>query len=514
MLGLGGLLACTPPATSEPVDTDTSGGEVFEEPEFLEPPNDEVQVPTDRTEDLELLVRGIHPGRTRVLLDGQSLGTGQDPAGLALLSSDQLVVRLRGALVPGNHTLQLRTSTPDELLESAEVALTVLPATEAGLAASLEDTPAFVADSLDAQGHGTRGVLLGLDTSSDEVTLHLAPATEGGWDLDDAVALPLVDLDLTDEPRFTVSAQLRTIEDAPRVRVVWRTGSEGRRLLGSDMLWPPSSLHTQELVDLDDTFVDFEYGRLGRPLLLGDTIVVEALLTRDVEQPKAGDRTLLTGHIDPATGRFGVMQASAVGNGRDIDRIEPVRDRLTAVRGGTPGLSARVAGLRTVVYEVDASTGTLSERPGGTSDRFGSLSNALGPPQTILGALDSRWVFAPISSDSPGVFLRRFDDRTNGTSEDISPSANALGALGDVTAPVVSTVIGGLPVFLVPQGSATPVVALLSAGSNARVLPLEGLACDEIVVPLSDGEARELEVACRRGRDIYRGALRLDDEDA
>lgn len=285
-------------------------------------------------------------------------------------------------------------------------------------------------------------------------------------------------------------------------------------MLGSDVLWPPAAIQVQTVVDLDESFEGFEYTRLGRPVLLGDTLVMEALLTQDVEQPASGDRTLLTCYVDVDDGRFGPVRRSALGQGRDIDRIEPVRDLLTHTLGGTPGLSARAAGIRAVVYEVDASTGTLIERSSGASDDLADLRDAEGPLHTILGPLRSRHVFAPLRANEPRVFLYRFDDRMIGESDDVGPGMNALGDITEITGSITSTIIGGLPVFLVPQGEDDPVVAIVGGGPSARVLPLEGLACDELAVPITEttAETNAVEVACRRGRDVHRGRIELDED--
>lgn len=515
MLGLAMVLACAADDGKSPgrSDAEADDDEVFEVPTFVDPPNDEATIPVDRDDDLALSVRGIRPGFTRVFIDEQSVGTGLGDGGPVSLTPDALTLHLTGALVVGEHTLQLRTLTPDESLESEIVSLIVINAEAAELTASMNDAVAFEADVIDAQGHGDAGVLLGYDLSADPVSVTVAAAQDEGWAIADRVTVPLTGFDRTDEPRFTATAALRDRDETRRLRIAWRTGEEGRALLGTDVLWPAATVHTQAVVDLAEEFEGYEYSRLGRPLILGDTLVVEALLARDVELPAPGARTLLTSYIDPVTGRYGVPRLSAVGEGRDIDRIEPVRDLLTHARGGTPGFSARVAGLRAVVFEIDSGTGALSERPTGASDRFSTLGEANGPTHTILGALDSRHVFVPLEADSPRVFLRQFDDRPGGGSEDVSPGMNALDSIGDVSAPITSTVLGGLPLYLVPQGTQTPVAAILSTGDTPRVVLLEGLACDEVAVPIGSADTMTLEVeaVCRRGRDVHRSTLRLQE---
>lgn len=515
MFGLAVLLGCAPEETPGP-DMPSGDGptEMFDVPEFLDPAGGEVTVRVDRTNDLEFGVRGIQPGLTGVIIDEQSIGIASDDSSPASLTHDTLIVRLEGSMTVGKHTLMLTTPSPAEVIDSELVTVFVTPSTVSGLTATMNDAVAFEADVIDAQGHGESGVLMGLDLESETVMLTLAPSEGDGWALDRPVTLELPEFDRADEPRFTVSASLRDVGDARRVRLAWRSGLEGRSMLGSDMLWPPASIRLQTIVDLTAEFEGFEYSRLGRPLILDDVLVMEALLTHDVERPSPGDRTILTSVIDVEHARFGPARASAIGAGKDVDHIAPVRDLSTYVRGGTPGFAARTAGVRAVAYDLDASTGTLSERPSGANGRFSAIRDADGPPQTVLGSLQTRHVFAPLQADSPRVFLRQFDDRPLGASEDASPRANALNALSDISAPVTSTVIAGLPVFLIPQGTSAPVAAVFNTGSMTRVLLLEGLACDEIAVPVTpeSAESGMISVACRRGRDIHRGTLRVDEE--
>lgn len=515
MFGLAALLGCAPNGESEPDErTDEEPDEEFVVPEFLDAASGEVMLRVDRTDDLEFNVRGVRPGLTGVFIDEQSIGIASDDTGLATLTADTLTVRLEGAMLVGDHTIKLQTLAPDKILESEVVTLFVGNSTVTGLSATMNDAVAFQADSIDAHGHGDSGVLMGLDLESETVMLTLAPSEGDGWAFGDAVTLELPDFDRTDEPRFTVSAGIREVDDERRVRIAWRSGLEGRAMLGSDILWPPPSIQVQTVVDLTAELDGFEYTRLGRPLILGDVLVMEALLTQDVERPTPGDRTLLTSVIDPTDARFGPARVSAVGGGRDIDRIAPVRDVLTHLRGGTPGFAARAAGVRGVSYDIDTSTGTLSERPSGSNDRFSALRDINGPPQTILGSLQARHVFAPLEADTPRVFLRQFDDRPRGGSEDASPGPNALEALSDISAPVTSTVIAGVPVFLIPQGIDTPVAAIYSGGPTPRVVLLDGLACEEVAVPITPDAADSgmVSVACRRGRDVHRGTIRVDEE--
>ncbi len=510
------LWACSPPPSDTPSgETDAASQEPVEAPAFLNPASGELSITLDRTDDLVLEVADVQSGLTRVFLDEQSLGGATEPNQVVQLTTDVFTLRLSGALVPGDHMLQLQTLAGGEALVSEDVLIDILPVEVPAFAASREDAVLFEADAIDAHGHGRDGMLFGIDLSTDPVELMLAPADGTGWDLDALDAIELPGFHRTDEPRFTVTAMGRDGDpDTPddnRVRVAWRAGLEGDTVTAVDAAWPVVSISTQTAITIEPWRDQTEYALLGRPLLFGETLVVEALLATDVEAPRPGDRTLLTSRLDGAPGKFGPPQRSAAVSGRDIDGIAPVRDLLTHRIGGTPGFSARVSGLRTVAFELDRTTGAITERATLANDRFSILTDATGPIQTVVGAFSTRQAFIPLGGSSPRVFLQHFEDDANGRSESAGPEPALLESLTDISAPVTSTLIAGLPVYLIPQGVDDPVVAIVSGGPTPAIRRLDGLACDEIAVPVTDESAgaRALDVACRRGREVTRGRIEV-----
>lgn len=510
------LWACSPPP-AEPSEGETGGDTdaPTEAPAFLDPVGGELTISVDRTDDLVLEVADVRSGLTRVFLDERSIGGAVEPDGLVMLTPEAFTLRLSGALVPGDHVLQLQTLAGDEALISENVLLDVLPVQVPSFEASLDDAIVFEADAIDAHGHGDDGMLFGIDLSADPVELALAPAQGVGWDVAAVDRIELPGFQRTDEPRFTVTAVGRRGDpedpDDDRVRVAWRAGFEGDTVLAADAPWPIVGINTQTAVTLDPWRDETEYALLGRPLMLGETLVVEALLATDVETPRPGDRTVLTSRLDGEPGKFGPPQRSAVASGRDLDGIAPVRDLLTHRVGGTPGFSARVSGLRTVAFELDRVTGAITERATVANDRYSILTDATGPIQTIVGAFSTRQAFIPLGGSSPRVFLQHFEDDANGRSENASPEPAQLESLTDISAPVTSTVVAGLPVYLIPQGVDDAVVAIVSGGPTPAIRRLEGLACDELAVPVTDASAdtRSIEVACRRGRDVSMGRVEV-----
>ncbi len=518
---LGAALAIASCGGSDPEASDdemsaTESAPPLEAPEFLDPADGELAIRVDRIGDVVLGVQSIETGLTRVILDGHSLGGLAEPSAAGQLGGGELRLNMAGAMVSGNHTLKLRTQDSAEPLDSTEVLVALIPVMPPALQATLDSQVLFEADAIDAQGHGATGVLYGLDLQTDPPSLTAFRASGPGWNTDEAVTLGLPSFSVTDEAIHAVTATAtvpgRTL-DTPaegRLRVAWRAGDEGEAVLAIDAAWPVRTPSIQTAVDLRGGWVgSAEYATLGRPVMLGDTLVVEALLATDVEQPHPGDRTLVTTRIEGEPGRFGPPQRSSVADGVDIDRIGPLRDLLTHRAGGVPGLSARIAGLRPVALELDAVTGALAQRPTGAGDRFSVLSDATGPLQMVLGALGSRQVFTPLGGPSPRVFLQQFSDRDDGVSNNAAPTADRLGDLDEPSGPATSTVVGGLAVFLIPQGASAPVVAVVAGGETPSVQRLEALRCDELAFPITDlaNEDREVAVACRRGREVSLGTL-------
>lgn len=521
MLGAS-ILACTPQGNADDDESDTtSPPPELEEPEFLEPPNDEVTIRIDRSEDLVLGVNEIVPGLTRIVLDGQEgSGVGEEGRNF-ILTTTELTLQLRGGLIPADHVMQLQTQAADSpTLRSSEVLIRVQRVDAPRLAASLDSNVIVEADTLDAQGHGEEGLLYTLDLQQDEALLTLFAAQDTGWDTDTPSQVELPEFVPIEDARFAVSATLHTHDDEVRTRVAWRAGSQGDRILGIDAPWPLEGIVVQRAIEVSTAVDEYgsaaiEYATLGRAVWVGDTVVAEALLATDVEHPLPGSRTLLTAQLQGEPARFGPTRLSTVGEGRDIDLLAPTTDLLAHATGGVHGLSARAAGLRPVVIDVDPTTGTLSERPTSANDRFSIIHDATAPIQTVLGALGSRQVFTPLGGPEPRVFLQHLGDHPGGGATNAAPRGTQLEMLDEPSGPAVATVLAGVPLYIVPQGVERPVVAILSVGTTPSVQPLDGLACDDIAVPRTEAsaETREVSVACLREREVSIGRITALEEE-
>jgi hypothetical protein len=494
-------------------DTDTDGALDVEAPVFLETA-DELRIPVTRADDLVLPVDDVVLGLTRVILDGASVGPLSDANRIGNLTGDALTLRLTGAMVPGMHTVRLRTSVGEEPLESRELALDVFAEGPGTPVASIGSNAVLQADVVFATGYDTEGLLVAVDLEASPPVARLHRAAGTGWSLGDRVEIPLDDLHLDGGPRTAVAAHLAAGDLDPaddRVRLAWRAGSEGEALIVADSPWVAPRPMARSVLDAHAIAGSAEYARLGRPLVLGDDVVAEILLATDVEQPHPGDRTLVKLRVGESPVDTGEPQITRIEGSNDIDALSPTIDILGHVGGGPHTFAARVAGVRPVLFTVDRESGELASRVSAANDNLSVLADLAMPMLTVLGAFDSRQVFAPLQGGDAGarVLLWHSDDTDAGGATDASPTADQLAGIGDPTADAVGTLVGGAPIYLVPMGVDAPAYAFVSTGPVPLVGPVDGMQCDEIAVPVSmeanRGDATQ--VACRRGRDVLLGTL-------
>jgi hypothetical protein len=496
-------------------DTDTDGVDDLAAPQFNDPVS-ELRVSVTRAEDLVLPVTDVAIGLTRVVIDGASVGSLSDANRIGHLTGDALTLHLTGGMVPSTHTVRLRTSGAEEPLESREIAMLLVPQVTPVPTASIDNDVVLQADAIFATGYGNDGLLVAIDLEAvpPVATVHRGAGT--GWSLADPIAVPLDELHVDGAPRLAVHAHVAAGGPDPaddRVRVAWRAGLEGDSIIVADSPWQEPRPMPRRILDVSAIAGSVEYARLGRPLVLGDDVVTEALLATDVEQPHPGDRTLVFVRIAGSPIDAGEPQVTRIEGRNDIDALTPTIDLLGHVGGGPHTFAARVAGSRPVVFHVDRESGELSSRVSVANDNLSLLADLAMPMVTVLGAFDSRQVFAPLEGGSEGarVILRYFDDGEANGAVDASPLPEQLEGIGDPTADAVATLVGGAPIYLVPMGADAPAWAFVSTGPSPLVTTVEGLQCDEIAVPVNTdsnrGDASQL--ACRRGRDVSLGTLRM-----
>ena len=516
------LLAGCPDGAGDSGDTDAgteTGAPVeLEPPVLLEPLDEELILPVTRTDDIVLGVTQITPGVTRVVLDGKNVGPLSNDNRIGTLTSDTLTLRLAGAMVPGDHQLKLRTpgalDDRGDPLESREVTLRINGATTPVPVASVGDTVSFNADAILTAGYDSDGVLIAVDQEADPAIATAYRGAGGGWDLSTPSDFELRGFVPDGDPRHGLSGCVHTDTGTAdeRVRVVWRVGAEGTAINVGDRHWPDGFAATRTALVLDELVDTGEYARLGRPLIYGSTVVAELLHTRNAEQLLPGDRTVVTVKLSGSPPQPLTPQITTVVGQNDIEFLSPAIDPVGHAVGRSLAFAARVAGVRPVVFTLDEESGGLSIAVTEAADRLSLLGDLAAPMVTVLGAFDSRQVFSPLHANADGarVMISYFDDGLSSGASDASPNAGQLVELGDPTGAIVATILHGAPVYVVPQGPDTPAFGFTSTGPSPTVGPIEGLACDEVAIPVAsegiNGDAVQL--ACRRGRDVFLGTLR------
>lgn len=485
-------------------------------PRLLDPASDDVEIPITRVVELEFGVADVVSGFTTVVLDGQSLGPLQEGSVIGELGRETLRLRTGGAMAPGEHTLVLRTQGAEEVLESREVLLRLTPSAPATLTAELDDAPAFEADVVFSTGADAATLLVGMNASPDaEAALHVVPVGEGpSWDITGALDVPLPlrtedeELALTVAVARVVAAELSPDDD--RLRVAWRARPGADQILLVDTLWNTPAFAPRAALELStDLLGNAEAGILGRPLLVGDTLVVEALLATDVEQPRPGDRVLITTHLDGTPSEAGTPRVSQLSVGADMDRLGEVVDLQGVAVGANPRFSARVAGVTPAVVSADHGSGALSLGPSLANDVVSALGGLEHPPVTLLSSFSTRTLFASVGNDPLRALVLQFDDRRAAGRRDIAPSAASLDGLPEPTGPAVGTVIAGAPVFLLPLGSNDDAVAFVVNGESTDIKRIAGLTCDALALSHTTvGNASGVAaIACHRGREVFVGRL-------
>ncbi len=513
------LLLCGCPRVEKPeideADTDTEGDVEVVPPAILEP-LDEIHIPVTRFDDLVLPVSDVTLGLTRVLVDDKSVGPLSGRNIIGTLTADALTLRLTGAMVDGTHTVRLRTSGTEEPLDSREIVLRIVPDPPPTIVASIGDEVAMEADSVFATGYDDDGLLVAIDLQASPPFAVVHRGLGIGWDLDAPVTFPLEDLDAGDAPRNAVHAHLHAGEPDPnddRIRVVWRSGIEGDGLVVGDSPWTVPHPMPRRILDVSDIPGAVEYARLGRPLVLGNDLIVEALLATDVERPRPGDRTLVTIRIAGTPIEASPPRLLRVVGTSDVDALAPTIDVVGRLGGGPHTFAARVDDMRPVLFTVDPGSGELGANVMFANDNVSVLPDLAMPMVTVLGAFGSRQVFGPLRGGNAGarVLLWHIDDGMAGSGFDASPRAAQLEGIGDPTGDAVGTIVHGAPIYLVPMGSDAPAWAFVSTGPEPFAGPVEGLRCDEIAAPVAMVGVRgdRIRVACRRGRDVLIGTLRV-----
>ncbi len=503
-LGLG-LPACAGgPGANDDAAGSSTGEPPRPTPAFIDPAGDELRIPVTRFRDLEVDVSQVRPGITAVVVDGVSIGTLPLGSRVGDLDERRLRLRLTGALRAGQHTLELVTPAGVDARASDPLTVVITPEPSAGWTWDLDAEVLAEGEGLIATGQGERGALVLVDdghVDGSPTTITIWPAQGTGWERGRHRQLPLPGHRpaLGERVAALDVARVGTGDDE-RLRVAWRVDVPGRRAVVVDVAWQgqlPRGDHT--IVDIASQWASgVEYAEVVRPVVLGDVVLVEVIAAVDVEQARPGDRRILAARLDPA-GELVATQPFQLGV-VDSGSLAPVLDTLAPADAGGAIASFILGEQRLGLVEVDPAKSTMSLAGASGIPTDERVAHTVDGFATVIGALGSRTA-AAATDDLQAVLLAGIDD----LSATVEIQALELPEGDPIAAPLSAGVIAGIPVFLAPRG-ASDVVLVAVRSSEPEVVALEGLACDQIVVPrtAAGNDAGTLAFAC-----LQAGALRV-----
>jgi len=477
----------------------------FPPPDFVEPAGAELRIELSRDFDLDLDLSGVEAGRTVLMIDGESVGPLLSSSPIGAILDQRLLVYLRGAMVPGEHALQLVTfdDVENESSEVVKVFLEPLAAPVVGWAPSGD--PLATGDALVPAGPGARGVLGVVDFASDPPRLHAWRTDARSWDRGSTRTLALPGLRRrTGERGAAVSAVVDGPAASATLRVAWRVDAPGSAIAAVEVPWATSDdgAPTMVLVPESEWLGAREWVDVVRPMLAGDMLLAELVAPGDAEQARPGDRVVATvalARIDEP-GAPQLVQLGVV----DLDRLAHVVDPLVEATGTSDAVLVRSDHREPIVLDVDREARTVRRRAS-TVDAGDARWNALvGPPAASAAAFGSRIV---AGTDGDQLLLGMLADR--GTNAPVLAQVGLEGerATGD---PALAW-IDGVPVVLVPRGDAD-VLAVPVTSALPRAQALAGLACDAMIGPstIASSDDRVGTIACLRARELKLLVLRLE----
>ena len=509
------LAACHSGSDDASGSDDSSGttGESTPAPAFLNPAVGGFRIAANQLEPELLLVQNIEPGVTQVLVDNlASAGLGPDgPFGE--LTEDSLTLLVRGALIAGEHSLQLLTPSPEGPRYSVRLTMQIQPP-DPGLrptfGVDLGAAPIATGNALIASGGGEGGLLgvLGMDGTTPK--LRLFPADADGWSADASVVVPLAGHVPGDMSLTPAVAAIALPEQgggpARRMRVAYTVGLPASAIATRDIALDPDPVVLEPVTafDLPTALAGtpVEWATFGRPALLGQTLLAELHAAADTEQPHPGDRRLVASFWRGEALSWAPPQRIGTATPTDLDSLGPAPVLWDISGVNSPALSLRLGGAFPGVLTV-SDTGALSiTSPIVTTplDVRGEIALT-----TIISDFGSRTVAAV---DPQGRFSLSLLDTSRGNApRRISPKAAQLGG-SPVTGSLAAGVGRGFPFFLVPHGDVAPVTVVVSDGAESFVQTLADLHCDALALAVTlagnDPELAAVPLAC-----LLNGELRL-----
>lgn len=514
-IGLGLVVGCKSGSGGEGSGSeDTTGAPVdLPAPDFLEPAGGELHVSTMQLTDIELDV-AVVAGPTDLVLDGANVGPLQPAGPLGELTADLLRLRVRGGLVPGVHSLLLRTYDPATPEESEVVEVFVDPEPAPEVEVMLADDSIASCDGIVALGWAEHGVLACVDGES----VHALASSGERWNPESTHTMVLPGLVVSPSDAVPAIAIERDDEDSTALLAAWRVGHPGVRVDALAGQWGGASGAPITALALDPAWIGaFEAAAFHRPVLAAKALLVELEAHADVESPRSGDRSIasvrLAADAQPGNPVRVQLQAgvgvSTTDTGlADVDALSPALDPLGVEGSGPVAVGARL-GRRAVVLDLDRASRTLTVRPSVTADSINSLDDVDAPLLTLLGAFGSR-IVASTTTDPEWLALGLFDDRGGGGVVDASVEY-AIGGVASPTGPAAIGLLGGATVIVVPFGADQPLLVVLVTSVDPDVVAIADVGCDRVALPqtTAGNAASALGLACVQDRDLRLGTLAL-----
>lgn len=503
------LAACQAGPEDTPGNDESSGttGEPTPPPAFLNPALGGFRIESTQLEPEQLVVQNIDPGVTQVLIDElASVGLGADSP-FGELTEDSLTLNVRGALVAGEHSLQLLTPSKDGPRYSVRLTMQIQPPDpdlRPTFGVDLDAAPVASGSALLGPGSSASG-LLGVLASGGPPTLRLFPAAADGWSAEDSIVVPLPG-HAPGAMSLGPAVAAIALPDDGRMRVAYTIALPATAIVTRDITLEPDPIVLDPVtaIDLPTALAGtpVEWAAFGRPALLGHTVLAELNAAADAEQPHPGDRRLVASFWRGEALSWAPPQRIGTATPTDLDSLGPA-PVLWDISGATsPSLSLRQGGAFPGVLTVSDNGALSITNPIVTAplDVRGEIALT-----TVISDFGSRTVAAV---DAQGRFSLSLLDTSRGNApRRISPKAAQLGDT-PVTGSLAAGVGRGFPFFLVPHGDAAPVTVVVSDGAESFVQTLADLRCDALALSVTltgnDPELAAVPLAC-----LLNGELRL-----
>jgi len=500
-------LACQTPS-DDGGDPTSDGGEeeeTFPLPRIVVPANNNITITVSETEPLELVVAGVVPGVTEVVLGGRVLGTLPAGSPFGELRADSLTLRLAGAMIVGSRTLTLVNPGEDGPLSSR--ALTISLVTSAVPVNSVEPGPMIAeGQTVTVVGAFADALLTVVDEVGEEgvALAHVFRRDGAGWGVSPrTVALPGYARGSTElAPPVTAGWGSRADEEGgvDVLRLAWRVGQDGPEVLGAEVLWDDgASAQPQSLMVAPAPFsAPYEWVGYGRPRFHGRDLLVEATTLLDSELSHPGDHRLLQLHWPSPPEGPGVLFEVTTPEVADLDALGPAASLLDRDK---PLHALRIGGVDPGLVELDSSGGArvLFEEDGV------GLALAADVPVEVLGIASSLGVWSTFAIDAKGAYaLSLVDTYAPASSFVVTPLMKPETL--PTGAPALA-ILGGVPHIAVPYGDEDVVHIATIDGGPLRLDPLPGVHCDALALLTEDPAALEAPLVCASAGEVRADVL-------